>query len=93
MPELNEYRKRIDEIDEKLVKLIEDRMKVSKDIAVFKADAGIEVHDPGREMEKLASVESLTQKEYNKKAIRDIFKQILNESREYQYGFIDDMKK
>ncbi len=51
-----EYRKKIDEIDDKLIGLFSERMKVAADIAAFKKENGLPVYDPIREREKLISV-------------------------------------
>ena len=37
---LNEIRSRIDEIDDELVKLIEDRLNIVKEVALFKKNTG-----------------------------------------------------
>ena len=92
MADLADYRKKIDAIDEQIVRLIEDRMSVSKGIAEYKAELGVDVLDSGREAEKLDAVESLAHDDHNKKAVRGIFKQILTESKEYQYAIIESMK-
>lgn len=54
--DLKDYRKQIDEIDEKLSKLFLERMEVSANIAKYKIKEGLPVKDPGREREKLAMV-------------------------------------
>ncbi|MBO4395410.1 MAG: chorismate mutase [Eubacterium sp.] len=88
MIELNESRKRIDEIDKQIVSLFEERMAVVGDIAEYKINSGTPVLDSKREEEKLDSVSSLANSDFNKKAIRDLFKQILSISREYQNTLI-----
>ncbi len=89
MADLADFRKKIDEIDEKIVGLIEERMEVSKGIAGYKADAGIPVFDEGREEVKLSSVEGLAHGDLNKKAVRGIYKAILKESKDYQHSVIE----
>lgn len=91
MADLSEYRKRIDAIDDQIVRLIEDRMAVSKDIAEYKAGLGADVLDSSREAEKLSDVVSKVQSESDKKAVRGIFTQILKESREYQHEIINNL--
>ncbi len=54
--ELNDYRKKIDEIDEKLAELFLERMAVSSDIANYKKEKGLPIKDPEREREKLALI-------------------------------------
>jgi chorismate mutase/prephenate dehydratase len=54
--DLTDYRKRIDEIDEKLVKLFEERMDVATDVAEYKQQNRMPVYDPAREREKLREI-------------------------------------
>jgi chorismate mutase / prephenate dehydratase len=51
--DLQELRKKIDEIDDGLVRLFQERMDVSAEIARYKKENNIPVHDPAREREKL----------------------------------------
>ena len=54
--DLQDYRKQIDEIDDQLVKLFEQRMEVTRGIVAYKQEHGMKILDAGREREKLASV-------------------------------------
>ncbi|MDR2941103.1 MAG: chorismate mutase [Treponema sp.] len=51
--DLQELRKQIDEIDDSLVRLFQQRMDVSAEIARYKKENNLPVHDPAREREKL----------------------------------------
>jgi len=51
--DLKELRKKIDEIDDGLVRLFQERMDVSAEIARYKKENKLPVHDPAREREKL----------------------------------------
>jgi chorismate mutase/prephenate dehydratase len=51
--DLQELRKKIDEIDDGLVSLFQQRMDVSAEIARYKSENNLPVHDPGRERQKL----------------------------------------
>ena len=85
MTDLLESRKKIDEIDRKIVELFEDRMKLAMEIADYKRGVGKPIFDAAREEEKLAALEELTENEFNQKAIKDLFKQIMSMSRRLQY--------
>ncbi len=54
--DLQDYRKQIDEIDDRLVQLFAQRMEVTKGIVAYKQAHGMKILDAGREREKLASV-------------------------------------
>ncbi len=58
MEDLNKKRTRIDEIDAELIKLINERAKVAKDIGTLKQKQGIGVVDPEREKGVLARVKA-----------------------------------
>ena len=54
--DLQDLRQRIDEIDNDLVRLFQQRMDTSAEIARYKRQHNIPVHDPAREREKLYDV-------------------------------------
>ena len=51
--DMQELRQRIDEIDNGLVDLFQRRMDVSAEIALYKQENNIPIHDPARERQKL----------------------------------------
>lgn len=53
---LEELRREIDQVDDRLVELFQTRMQVAAEIAEYKAAAGLPVLQPAREREKLADV-------------------------------------
>lgn len=92
MIDLQESRKRIDELDCKLVELFEARMQLSLSIAEYKRTVGKPVYDAGREREKLAALQTITKNEYNKTAVVDLFTQIMSMSRRLQYMTLDNLE-
>lgn len=53
---LEDYREKIDTVDEKLVALFAERMELSRAIAEYKKENGLPVRDASREAEKLDRV-------------------------------------
>ena len=53
MPDLQELRKQIDEIDNAMVQLFEKRMSIAEQVASYKIETGKPVFDEAREQEKL----------------------------------------
>ncbi len=86
--DLAESRKKIDEIDQQMAKLFEERMEVANDVAVYKRSTGKKVFDPERENQKLQALRKLAANEFNKTAIEDLFRQIMSISRKYQYQML-----
>ena len=81
---LEDYRAQMDEIDKKLVRLLEERMDVSCDIARFKNAQGIPTYDGGREQYKLFAVADLTGNPLYKEHMKRVFEAIMGQSRELQ---------
>jgi len=60
--DLQELRKKIDDIDDKLVELFEERMDVSAKIAEYKKEHNMPVFDPAREQQKLCEISGKAKK-------------------------------
>lgn len=88
MIDLQETRKKIDEVDKKLVELFEYRMKLAADVADYKRSVGKAIYDPVREEEKLKTLSSLAGTDFNKTAVNDLFTQIMSMSRRLQYTML-----
>ncbi len=86
--DLQESRKKIDEIDKQITALFEQRMIVTNDVAKFKRSTGKKVHDPEREEQKIKALRALADNEFNESAIEDLFRQIMSISRKYQYAML-----
>lgn len=79
-------RGQLDEIDEQIVKLYEERMAISSQVADYKIETGKKVFDKTREEEKLQKVKSLTHNAFNACGIQELFEQIMSASRKLQYN-------
>lgn len=94
--DLKESREKIDKIDKQIAELFEERMKVATDVAAYKRSTGKKIFDPVREEEKLKVLRELTDNDFNKTGIEDLFRQIMSISRKYQYqvlGTSDSFKQ
>ncbi|RRD23821.1 chorismate mutase [Fusobacterium canifelinum] len=83
MIELELMRKKIDEIDDKLLALFKERLEVSKKIGLLKKKHKMEIFDPQREKE---IIDSCTQNisEDEKKYVEKFLKNIMDISKEVQ---------
>ena len=86
--DLLELRQQIDNIDEQIVALYEQRMDICKQVAEYKIETGKKVFDRQRETEKLAKVKSLTHNDFNSHGIEELFEQIMSMSRKLQYQLL-----
>lgn len=85
MIDLLKTRKQIDEIDEQIIKLFNERMACANDVAEYKKLHKKPIYDAEREEEKLNSITSSVKDEFSKTALRELFSQIMSLSRRYQY--------
>lgn len=88
--DLGELRGRIDEIDEQIVRLYEERMDVCRGVAEYKIANGKKVFDRAREEEKISKVKSLTHTDFTRQGIEELFEQIMSMSRKMQYQMLTE---
>jgi chorismate mutase len=78
---LDELRRRIDMLDESLVRLLSARAACALEIGRVKKAAGMPVYQPAREAEVLAHVQQINQGPLDNPAIRRLFERIIDEAR------------
>lgn len=83
--DLQECRAKLDQIDQQIVALFEERMRVSGEVAAYKISTGKPVYDGDRERQKLEAVKGLAHGEYNQMAVQELFSQLMTIGRRYQY--------
>lgn len=84
-PTLKELRDKIDSIDRKLLKLLAQRMKISKEIGSAKKARGVSAYQPEREEEIIAKMTASNRKSaLSDIALRQIYTEIMSASRALQ---------
>ncbi|MEI8032387.1 MAG: chorismate mutase [Chlorobiaceae bacterium] len=83
--ELDEWRKKIDAIDQQLAALISQRLDCARNISELKSSIGEQVLQPQREKEVLSNVLNLTDSPLVSHAMEKIYRCILEESRICQH--------
>jgi chorismate mutase len=78
---LADWRRRIDEIDRKLVELLNDRSKCALEIGKLKQQANLPLYQPDREKEVLENAERNNNGPLTDAAIRRLFERIIDEAR------------
>ena len=78
---LSDWRRRIDEIDKKLVDLLNQRSRCALEIGKLKQVANIPLYQPERENEVLANAERENLGPLTDAAIRRLFERIIDEAR------------
>lgn len=88
MKDLSEIRVEIDDIDEQIVSLFEQRLELVTQVAEYKIATGKPVLDRQREADKLARLSALANGGFSKKSIRELFEQIMSICRKRQYQLL-----
>jgi chorismate mutase len=78
---IEDWRRRIDEIDRQLVELLNERSQCAAEIGHIKHQAGLPLYQPEREKEVLANAEGHNKGPLADTAIRRLFERILDEAR------------
>ena len=81
---LEKLRARIDALDSKLVKLLNDRAGIALEIGRIKRGKGIATHIPSREKAILARVNRLSRGPMSKASLRSVYREIMAACRECQ---------
>lgn len=82
--ELKKLREQINHIDDQLLKLLQERAELSKQVGNLKADIGSEIHVPHREYEIISRLKKQNFGMYPENAIEMIWSEIFSASRDVQ---------
>ncbi|HKX32267.1 MAG TPA: chorismate mutase [Blastocatellia bacterium] len=78
---IEDWRRRIDEIDLELVKLLNERAKCAIEIGQLKKQQGLAISAPQREAQVLANVTAANRGPLEAEAIRRLFERVIEEVR------------
>jgi chorismate mutase len=78
---LDGLRKRIDELDEQIVRLLNARARCALAIGELKDQLGLEIYQPDRERQVLAHVRGVNAGPLDDEAIARLFERIIDEAR------------
>ena len=90
--DLSDSRRKIDSIDRQLLDLLNERMRVSRDIVLAKREKGLPVFDAEREDALLAKLSGTNPGPLSPDGIRRIWMSIMGESRIHQALAADPAK-
>lgn len=93
MNDLDTWRKKIDDIDVQLVKLLNERTQCAMEIGMLKISLGLEAYSPEREVEVMKNVTSLNKGPLSSAAVRRLFERIIDEARSVERLYMHDQKK
>jgi chorismate mutase len=89
MSDLDGWRKRIDEIDQQLLKLLNERSQCAVEIGHIKKKMKLPAWQPQREMEILRNVVKSNSGPLDDAAIRRLFERIIDEARSLERHAMD----
>jgi chorismate mutase len=78
---ISEWRQRMDEIDKKLVELLNERSQCALEVGRLKQAAGMPIYQPARENEVLSNAARNNRGPLTNAAIRRLFERIIDEAR------------
>ena len=79
--DLDDLRRRIDLLDESLVKLLNARAACALEVGRLKREAGVPIYQPAREAEVLQNVEKVNMGPLDQPAMKRLFERIIDEAR------------
>ena len=79
--DLEDLRKRIDLLDESLVRLLNSRAACALEIGRIKREMGMQIYQPEREAEVLKNVQGHNNGPLDQDAIKRLFERIIDEAR------------
>jgi len=81
MKDMAEWRKRIDEIDQQVLKLLNERARCALEIGQYKKERNLPAWAPEREAEILRNVVKTNTGPLDDAAVRRLFERIIDEAR------------
>ena len=85
---LLQIRDQLDVLDHQITELYKKRMDLCEQVAEYKIETGKAVFDPVREAQKLDTVASYLESDFDRKAIRELYQQMMTISRRRQFGIL-----
>ncbi|MBQ9008934.1 MAG: prephenate dehydratase [Clostridia bacterium] len=90
VPDIARSRESIDQIDAQIVRLFEERMRVSRDIALYKQANRMDILNPAREAQVLSARIGMLKDHTFDQSITDLFETIMSLSRQEQLRFLEE---
>jgi chorismate mutase-like protein len=78
---IEDWRSKIDEIDRKLVELLNERSKCAIEIGRIKHDLNLRVYDPDREREILRRIKDTNSGPLDDEGLQRLFERVIDECR------------
>ncbi|MFA6470379.1 MAG: chorismate mutase [Bacteroidota bacterium] len=93
MSSIDKWRDKIDEIDKRLVELLNERAHYADEIGKIKEQLGMEAYSPKREKEVIDNIIKHNKGPLDSLALRRLFERIIDESRKLEREAMSERKK
>ena len=90
MSSIDKWRRKIDELDAELVKLLNERAKFAEEIGKLKSKLGLDAYSPEREEEIMSNVSNQNPGPLSLQALRRLYERIIDESRSVERAAMKD---
>ena len=90
--EIADWRKKIDELDRELVRLLNERARCAAEIGRLKHQDGLPILEPTREQEVLKHALEANAGPLEDEALRRVFRQIVEEVRRLEQQLLDQRR-
>lgn len=88
-PELDELRSGIDAVDQQILKLLHERVRLVMQVGEYKRERRIQVYDPGRERTLMERLCKAAEPPLDADTVRRIFERIIDECRRIEQHHVD----
>ncbi|HST19925.1 MAG TPA: chorismate mutase [Blastocatellia bacterium] len=86
---IEHWRNEIDQIDEQLVRLLNERSKCAIELGRIKRELGLAIYSPDREKQVIQHVTSVNNGPLDAAAVRRLFERIIDESRSIERVIVE----
>ncbi|HKS42371.1 MAG TPA: chorismate mutase [Blastocatellia bacterium] len=86
---IEHWRNEIDQIDEQLVRLLNERSKCAIELGRIKRELGLAIYSPDREKQVIQHVTSVNSGPLDAAAVRRLFERIIDESRSIERVIVE----
>lgn len=87
--DIEDWRDKIDEIDEQLVRLLNERSKCAIELGRIKRERGLAIYSPNREKQVIEHVTGVNGGPLDASAMRRLFERIIDESRSIERVIVE----
>jgi chorismate mutase len=87
--DIEDWRNEIDQIDERLVRLLNERSKCAIELGRIKRERGLAIYSPDREKQVIQHVTDINGGPLDAAAVRRLFERIIDESRSIERVIVE----